>query len=109
MPDECFGSGVVLNEFNFYYPSDYDGNGDGETGDFNDEEYLEILNTTGADIDISNWSVSDRTGVRHVFDAGTIISANCGVVVNSWRYASAHSAAWKSWSQHRRLVLQQHR
>ncbi|OUW04256.1 MAG: hypothetical protein CBD11_00775 [Phycisphaera sp. TMED151] len=81
VPDECFGSGVVLNEFTYYYPPDFDGNGDGETINFNDDEYLEILNTSAADIDISNWTISDRTGVRHVFSAGTTISANCGVVI----------------------------
>ena len=81
VPDECGNSGLVINEFGYRVPEDFDGNGDGEAGDFSDEEYIEILNTTNDPIDIGNWSISDGFGVRHIFETGTFVPANCGVLI----------------------------
>ena len=79
IPDECGNSGLVINEF-VYDPDTLDANGDGEEN-FSEDEYIEILNTTGADIDVSNWSISDGVGVRHIFEIGTTVPANCGVLI----------------------------
>ena len=67
---------ALINEF--VDDSDtLDANGDGEEN-FSEDEYIEILNTTGADIDVSNWSISDGVGVRHIFEIGATVPANWG-------------------------------
>ena len=79
--------GVVINEIlpnpnTGGTPSfDTDGNGTANLLD----EYVEFFNTTGADVDISGWTVSDGVGERFTFPAGTTISANGHVtLVASW-------------------------
>lgn len=57
-----------------------DANGDG-TRDSSDDEFVEIVNNTGADADISGWTLSDAIGVRHTFPAGTVVPGQCAVVV----------------------------
>ncbi|HPC84740.1 MAG TPA: Calx-beta domain-containing protein [Thermoanaerobaculaceae bacterium] len=57
-----------------------DANGDGVTNS-SDDEFVEIVNNTGADVDISGWTLSDAAQLRHVFPAGTIVANNCSVVV----------------------------
>ena len=70
--------GVVINEIlpnpnTGGTPSfDTDGNGTVNLQD----EYVEFFNTTGADVDISGWTVSDGVGERFTFPAGSTISAN---------------------------------
>ena len=79
--------GVVINEIlpnpnTGGTPSfDTDGNGTANLLD----EYVEFFNTTGADVDISGWTVSDGVGERFTFPAGTTISANGHVtLVANW-------------------------
>ncbi|MBU0757976.1 MAG: lamin tail domain-containing protein [Nanoarchaeota archaeon] len=57
-----------------------DANGDG-TRDSYDDEFIEIVNTGAEEKDISGWALSDSADVRHVFPVGTIIPADCAVVV----------------------------
>lgn len=59
-----------------------DANADGVT-DASDDEFIELINVSGADLDLSNWEVHDRTGVnpRHVFTDGTVLKADCAIVV----------------------------
>ena len=57
-----------------------DANGDG-TRDFSDDEFVEILNNSGAAADISGWTLSDGFGVRHTFPAGSIVDDGCSIVV----------------------------
>ncbi len=57
-----------------------DSNGDGER-DFSDDEFVEIVNVSGATVDISGWTLSDFSGVKHNFPAGTMIPDQCGFVV----------------------------
>ena len=57
-----------------------DANGDGER-DSSEDEFVEIVNLSGAPIDISGWMVSDAVGVRHVFEAGTVVPDQCGVIL----------------------------
>lgn len=59
-----------------------DANGDGyrDAGSAQDE-FVELVNASGADLDISGWTLSDGVGVRHTFPAGTVVTNNCGIVV----------------------------
>jgi len=45
------------------------------------DEFVEIVNATGASLDLSDWSLSDLTRVRHVFPQGTLLPAGCAIVV----------------------------
>ena len=73
---------VVLNEFLADPAADLpgDANGDG-TRDSSDDEFIELVNVSGADLDISGWSISDAVQVRHTFPSGSVIPADCSAVV----------------------------
>ncbi|MBI9072244.1 MAG: endonuclease [Melioribacteraceae bacterium] len=73
---------IVINEF-LASPADDlsgDANGDGIT-DAEDDEFVEIYNNPDFDVDISGWTLSDTAGIKHIFTAGTILSANSCIVV----------------------------
>lgn len=74
-------SGWVINEI---HPApdagEGDANGDG-ISDTENDEFIEVVNLTGAERDISNWALSDGTTVRHLFLPGTLVADNCAVVV----------------------------
>ena len=72
----------VINEILADPASDISGdaNGDG-TRDAGEDEFVELVNNTGADVDISGWTLSDDTSIRHTFPAGTVIPDKCAVVV----------------------------
>ncbi|MCI0346361.1 MAG: lamin tail domain-containing protein, partial [Chloroflexi bacterium] len=57
-----------------------DANGDG-TRDAEDDEFVELVNTGYAPLDISGWTISDGLSVRHTFAAGTIVPGREAVVV----------------------------
>lgn len=57
-----------------------DANGDGVVNIL-DDEFIEIVNHTGAPLDISDWTLSDSFGIRHIFPAGTIVPDNCVIIV----------------------------
>ena len=81
VPDECEGSVFVINEINADPDSTLgDANGDG-VAHYADDEFVEIVNMSGADIDMSGWTLADSTAVRHTFPLGTILSNSCAVVV----------------------------
>ena len=46
-----------------------------------EDEFLELINLSGDDADISGWTISDLVRVRHVFPEGTVVPADCAVVV----------------------------
>ena len=72
---------LVINEINADPDAtNGDANGDG-TVNTTQDEFVEIVNTTDSDIDISGWTLADAVGVRHTFSAGTIVKAQCAVVV----------------------------
>lgn len=73
---------VVINEFLADPATDLtgDANGDG-TRDSSDDEFVEIVNVSGSDLDISGWSISDGVSVRHTFPTNTVIPADCSAVV----------------------------
>jgi hypothetical protein len=60
--------------------SEGDANGDG-TRHFSEDEFVEIVNTSGAPIDISGWTLADGFGVRHTFPGGTVVPDQCAIVV----------------------------
>lgn len=57
-----------------------DANGDGIVSTTEDE-FVELVNNTGAEADISGWTLSDGYTVRHTFAAGTMVPAGSAVVV----------------------------
>jgi hypothetical protein len=66
---------VRLNEILADPPADLagDANRDGER-DASDDEFVEILNCGSTPVDLSGWSLTDATSVRHTFaDPGTIV------------------------------------
>lgn len=76
----CPWKGLIINEVN-YDPADGtagDANGDG-VRDPNQDEFVEIYNDSLA-YDISGFTLSDASSVRHTFPAGTIIPSK-GVMV----------------------------
>ncbi len=80
-PGDGQPTGWVINEINADPDATAgDANGDG-TADTQDDEFVEIVNATGADQDISGWTLADGYAVRHVFPAGTVVPAGCSVVV----------------------------
>ena len=81
VPDECEGSVFVINEINADPDSTLgDANGDG-VAHYGDDEFVELVNASGADIDMSAWTLSDGFGLRHTFPFGTIVGDGCGVVI----------------------------
>ncbi|MCI0696641.1 lamin tail domain-containing protein [candidate division KSB1 bacterium] len=57
-----------------------DANGDG-TIDTGQDEFIELVNVSGAALDISGWTLSDAVQVRHTFPAGTTVTNQCGIIV----------------------------
>ncbi|MDP7520167.1 MAG: lamin tail domain-containing protein [Phycisphaerales bacterium] len=57
-----------------------DANGDGEAH-YSDDEFVEIVNMSGVEIDLSGWTLSDGYGLRHTYPLGTIVGDGCAVVV----------------------------
>ena len=76
------GAAWVVNEIHADPASDLSGdaNGDG-TRHSSQDEFVEIVNVSGSDADISGWTVSDGYGVRHTFPAGTVVPDQCSIVV----------------------------
>lgn len=57
-----------------------DNNGDG-VFDLSQDEFVELVNVSGANLDISGWTLSDNAQVRHTFVPGTIVLVGQAVVV----------------------------
>ncbi|MGB3642043.1 MAG: lamin tail domain-containing protein, partial [Rivularia sp. (in: cyanobacteria)] len=74
-------SNIIINEILADPPSGNDGdaNGDG-TRDGGDDEFIELVNNSDSAIDISGWTLSDGSGVKHTFPSETIVPAN-GVIL----------------------------
>ncbi|HVE87065.1 MAG TPA: lamin tail domain-containing protein [Myxococcales bacterium] len=52
-----------------------------EPGSDVNQEFVEVVNSGGTAADLSGWTVSDSTGVRHTFAAGSSLAAGAAVVV----------------------------
>ena len=76
----CPFLGFLINEVLYDPAGDLtgDANGDG-TRDANDDEFIEFFNS-GPALDLSGYTISDESQVRHTFPAGTILPVN-GVLV----------------------------
>ena len=76
----CPWLGFIVNEVLYDPPSGIvgDANGDG-TRDANEDEFIEFYNS-GLEIDLSGYTVSDSSQLRHTFPSGSIIPSN-GVLV----------------------------
>jgi predicted extracellular nuclease len=71
----------VINEIHADPDTTYgDANGDG-ISNYSADEFVEIVNISGVDQDISGWTLSDGYSVRHTFPPGTVVLADCSVVV----------------------------
>ena len=75
-------TGWIINEFLADPAGDLtgDANGDG-TRDSSKDEFVEIVNDTGAGVDIGGWTLADSVRVRHTFPAGTIVPDGHAIVV----------------------------
>ncbi|MCH2134362.1 MAG: lamin tail domain-containing protein [Phycisphaerales bacterium] len=83
IPDECEGSVIVINEIQFDPASDISGdaNGDG-VRDGSQDEFVEIVNKSGADLCLGGGTISDAAGLRHVFPPDTpALGDGCVIVV----------------------------
>lgn len=79
--DEVNHPAVVINEIHADPASTYgDANGDGTVSSTQDE-FIELVNTSYAAVDISNWTLSDLTGVRFTFPSSTLLPAREATVV----------------------------
>lgn len=75
-------SPLVINEVLADPPSDASGdaNGDG-TRDGSEDEFVEIYNDGGSDVDVSGFTVEDGNSTRHTFPEGTVISSGEAVTI----------------------------
>lgn len=73
--------GLIINEVLYDPPAGNvgDANGDG-TRDANDDEFIEFVNNSSLSFDLSGYTLSDLTALRHTFPSGSVIPAN-GVLV----------------------------
>jgi hypothetical protein len=67
---------IVINEILADPATDISGdaNGDG-TRSASEDEFIELVNTSASDADLSSWILCDSEGIRHVFPHGTVIPA----------------------------------
>ncbi|MCA9948091.1 MAG: ExeM/NucH family extracellular endonuclease [Anaerolineales bacterium] len=74
-------SDIIINEYQADPDAtNGDANGDG-TVNTTEDEFVEIINNSGADLDMSGWTLSDAGGVKHTFPTSTIVPNGCAVVV----------------------------
>ncbi|MFK7960194.1 MAG: lamin tail domain-containing protein [Phycisphaerales bacterium] len=82
IPDDCEPGDIVINEILADPAPDItgDANGDG-INSTTDDEFVEIYNDTGANLDLSEAILSDGATDRHVFPIGTVIPDGCSIVI----------------------------
>ena len=74
---------VVIHEIHADpHPTEGDANGDSSVSSTQDE-FVELVNTTFDEIDVSGWTLSDLVGVRHTFAGGSVIPPREAAVVFS--------------------------
>ncbi|MGK0185130.1 MAG: hypothetical protein ACI9R3_000905 [Verrucomicrobiales bacterium] len=72
----------VINEIHAAVDSDVgDANGDGSLATLGFDEFVELINISGAKLDLSGYTISDAVTVRHTFPQGTVLDVDCAVVV----------------------------
>tara|TARA_B100000900_G_scaffold113924_2_gene95423 strand:- start:51 stop:1058 length:1008 start_codon:yes stop_codon:yes gene_type:complete len=80
--DGCLYPRIIINEVLYDPPSGSagDANGDG-TRDANGDEFIEFYNLGSQNVDISGFTISDATQLRHVFPEGTLVPSNGALVL----------------------------
>ncbi|RMD95280.1 MAG: choice-of-anchor D domain-containing protein, partial [Calditrichaeota bacterium] len=73
---------VVINEFLADPASGLEGdaNGDGVRSS-SEDEFIELVNAGTTPVDLSNWTISDAVGVRHIFPDSTVVPAGGAIVI----------------------------
>lgn len=73
---------VVINEIHADPQAGLDGdaNGDG-VRHVSQDEFVEIVNNSGGDLDLSGWTLADATTIRHTFPPETVLPNLCAIVV----------------------------
>jgi len=46
-----------------------------------DDEFVEIVNISGAAVDLSGWTLHDSMEAQHTFPPGTVVSDTCAIVI----------------------------
>lgn len=73
---------IVINEVHAAVDADVgDANGDGSLATLGFDEFVELVNISGAPVDLSGYTISDAVTLRHTFPAGTVLDTDCAVVV----------------------------
>jgi len=57
-----------------------DSNGDGVVNS-DDDEFLELVNLSGQDLDLAGWKIYDSVRLRYTFPEETVLKAGCGLLV----------------------------
>jgi uncharacterized protein len=79
----CGGGSIelVINEIHADpHASAGDANNDGVINTA-DDEFVEIVNNSASSVDISGWTLSDATSIRHTFPAGSVLAPNHAVII----------------------------
>ncbi len=73
---------IILNEFlaDPASGSAGDANGDG-TRHSTQDEFIELVNTGTAALDLSGWTVADASSIRHTFPGGTILDPEKAILI----------------------------
>jgi len=72
---------LVINEIHAD-PHSFLGDANGDLiVDVHDDEFIEIINATGATVDLSGWRLRDDNDLRHIFPKGTLLVDGCAVIV----------------------------
>lgn len=72
---------IVINEIHAD-PSATAGDANGDaTISAQQDEFVELVNVTAAPLNLADTTLADSVGIRHTFDAGTIVQPGCAIVV----------------------------
>lgn len=76
------GAFIVINEFLADPPAGLAGDANGDqTGSSSGDEFIELFNGGESAVDLSGWTLSDNTKIRHIFANDTVILPNDVFVV----------------------------
>ena len=81
--DGCLNPRIIINEVLYDPPSsdsEGDANGDGDR-QANEDEFIEFYNLGSQTVDISGFTISDATQLRHVFPEGTLVPSHSALVL----------------------------
>jgi len=83
--NEITTKSLVINEFlsDPYVSANgasWDANGDGD-GDSGDDEFIELVNTSGTRLDISGYTYTDGSHLRHTFANNTVLEVGESIVL----------------------------